>query len=170
MIFKDHCVAKPKIDLLLKEINEVRNRENEYLVHIRTFYPDKYIKMETDVLTDDLVSKPLNDFIGDPENGDVNKQMPLKVNKSQSAKKICCSSEPINSNPINSSTVPVSTSYKHRIFQSTSKKGIMHQFYTSRGKISKEQCNANNTLVKKSYPTLFCVINANLKTIIGSRR
>lgn len=130
----------------MKEINEVKNRENEYLAHIRALYPDKCISNKTDIdeVTECLRSKPVNGFNEGPRNEYVNRQEPNKVNTSLSAKNIN-SPGPTSPNTVKfPHTVPVPISYKNRIFQASNKKGIMHQFYTSRGKIGKDQRNANS--------------------------
>lgn len=125
-------MAKPKIDLLLNEINEVRNRENEYLAHIRTLYPEKCIS-KTDVVTEELSDKLSNDL-----NVEVNAEVPVKANKKSAKNQNNIPTYNSNSDKFLKTTVtPIFNTNK--VFQGPTKKGIMYQFYTSRGKISKDQ-------------------------------
>lgn len=132
-------MAKPKIDLLLKEINEVKNRENDYLAHIRAFYPEKFIS-DNDEGSEDFARK-----FSDSLNIEVIKKEPTKVTKS--------AKNHLNIPVYNQSSdkflqnISNSSSHKHKGFQTSNKKGIMYQFYTTRGKMVKDQSNDHSLVI-----------------------
>lgn len=127
----------------MQEINEVRNRENEYLAHLKALYPEKFANGQTE--TDEESQSSYHDINGSSKTSNdetVDEEVAFdQISTSKSAKNINHTSPEITSpNKIKVvHTIPMPNSYKNRIFQTTNKKGIMHQFYTTRGKISKER-------------------------------
>ncbi|XP_063705122.1 uncharacterized protein LOC134834402 [Culicoides brevitarsis] len=106
--------SKPKIDLLLKEINEVKHREKEYLIHIKSLYHDKKnIPIPLDSKNDGFSTQ------------DDIKNLSNTVDLSS------------NSNESDKPTKVVKN--KSGFINCPMKKGIMHQFYTSRGKLQRYQ-------------------------------
>uniref|UniRef100_A0A336LNB1 CSON007357 protein n=1 Tax=Culicoides sonorensis TaxID=179676 RepID=A0A336LNB1_CULSO len=134
-------VAKPKIDLLLQEINEVKNRENEYLAHIKAVYPESYLNYYAkdnnspkEPISNKNTFPTSNEFIVEH---DATKKY-LNFNKSAKNNRNCT----ISGNILVNNSVQT-TLNKNRIFQTTNKKGIMHKFYTSRGKIGPKNRNSD---------------------------